>query len=217
MKLIIGNKNYSSWSLRPWILLKHSRIKFDEVRIPLFTSEGDLMLDELCPAKQVPVLYDGRLVLWDSLAICEYIADKFPDKRLLPELAQDRARARAMSAEMHSGFVALRNEHPMNCHRVFPMGPSVAVQADLDRLAVLWQYFENADKPEGEFLCGEFSIVDAMFAPVAWRAKGYGLSISPVFERWSTAMMALPAMQQWVDEGASEHWRVESTEMIGVL
>jgi len=87
VRLVIGNKNYSSWSLRPWILLKQARIKFDEVRIPLFTNEGDRLLEELCPAKQVPVLYDGRLVLWDSLAICEYLADKFPDKKLLPLLA----------------------------------------------------------------------------------------------------------------------------------
>lgn len=217
MHLYVTYKRYSSWSLRPWLAMKVANIAFTDSVLPF---DHDDSLDKLAakhgiPAT-VPVLeHDGQMI-WDSLAILEYLADCYPEKNLWPSDKKLRALARSASAEMHSGFVALRSEHPMNCHRVFPMTPSPAVQADLNRLAVIWQHFDKADKPAGDFLCGEFSIVDAMFAPVAWRAKGYGLSISPSFECWSKALMALPAMQIWIKEGAQESWRVEATEQIGL-
>ena len=217
MHLYVTYKRYSSWSLRPWLAMKVSDIPFTDSVLPF---DHDDSLEKLAaqhgiPAT-VPVLENDGQMIWDSLAILEYLADSYPEKNLWPSNAKLRALARSASAEMHCGFMALRGEHPMNCHRVFPMTPTAAVQADLDRLAVLWQHFDKADKPAGEFLCGEFSIVDAMFAPVAWRAKGYGLTISPAFNRWSKALMALPAMQQWVNEGAQETWRVAATEEIGI-
>lgn len=217
MHLFITYKRYSSWSLRPWLLLKTCGISFDETLLPF---EHDNSLDELAkqhgiPAK-VPVLaHQGRMI-WDSLAIMEYLAERAPDKSMWPTDPGLRALARSASSEMHGGFMALRGEHPMNCHRVHAMQPSAAVQLDLDRLAVLWQQFADLEKTDGDFLFGEFGIVDAMFAPVAWRVKGYQLSVSPQFQRWSDALMALPAMQQWVDEGAAEQWRVEEYEQIGL-
>lgn len=175
----------------------------------------DKLADKYGIPSTVPVLEHNGQMIWDSLAILEFLADHHPEKKLWPTDQKLRALARSASAEMHSGFTALRGEHPMNCHRVVAMQPSVAVQADLQRLAVIWQHFDKIDKPVGHFLCGDFSIVDAMFAPVAWRAKGYGLNISSSFTAWSNAMMALPAMDQWTAEGALETWRVEETENIG--
>ncbi|MEM7259470.1 MAG: glutathione S-transferase N-terminal domain-containing protein, partial [Pseudomonadota bacterium] len=163
----------------------------------------------------VPVLEHDGQIIWDSLAIMEYLADLHPHKNLWPLDSSLRAVARCASAEMHSGFVSLRSEHPMNCHRIQPMTPSAEVQANLNRLADIWAHFATIDRPDGDFLCGDFSIVDAMFAPVAWRARGYQLKISDHFDQWSKAIMALPAMQQWVAEGALEQWRVEDTERIG--
>ncbi|MGB0865687.1 MAG: glutathione S-transferase [Granulosicoccaceae bacterium] len=217
MHLYLGYKRYSSWSLRPWLAMIATGIPFNETVLPFAhdNSLTDLATLHRIPAT-VPVLEHEGQIIWDSLAILEYLAETYPEKQLWPTEPHLRILSRSACAEMHSSFTALRNEHPMNCHRVFPMRPSPAVQADLDRLAELWQHFEDAEKPAGNFLCGPFSLVDAMFAPVAWRAVGYQLSISPAFERWSEALMALPAMQQWVQEGAKETWRYESTEQIGL-
>jgi len=216
MHLYIGYKRYSSWSLRPWLAMTVAGIPFDETVLAFAHNDSLKRFAEkhAVPAR-VPVLENNGQLIWDSLAILETIAELYPDKKLLPADAKLRAMARSACAEMHSGFAALRDEHPMNCHRVVSMTPSSAVQADLDRLAFIWQHFENMDKPTGDFLCGEFSIVDAMYAPVAWRAIGYQLTISPLFERWSQSVMQLPAMQKWVEEGALEAWRVEETETTG--
>jgi len=138
-----------------------------------------------------------------ALAILEFLADRYPEKHLWPVDPTLRALARSACAEMHSGFAALRIEHPMNCHRVHAMSPSSAVQENLDRLAAIWQHFDSAEKPPGNFLCGEFTIADAMFAPIVWRAKGYQLRISESFDHWSKAVMALPAMDEWVKDGVS--------------
>ncbi len=212
MRLIIGNKNYSSWSLRPWILLKHARIKFEEVRIPLFTNEGERMLDELCPAKQVPVLYDDRLVLWDSLAICEYIADKYPAKKLWPVDAVDRARARAMSAEMHSSFQALRNNMPMNCRReVKDFEPDLETEIDIDRIV---QLFEQALlDSKGPWLFGHYTVADAMFAPVASRFKTYGVKAPQVTQRYFDKVLNDASMKQWYEEASHENEIIERAEI----
>lgn len=212
MRLIIGNKNYSSWSLRPWILLKHARIKFEEVRIPLFTNEGERMLDELCPAKQVPVLYDDRLVLWDSLAICEYIADKYPAKKLWPVDAVDRARARAMSAEMHSSFQALRNNMPMNCRReVKDFKPDLETEIDIDRIV---QLFEQALlDSKGPWLFGHYTVADAMFAPVASRFKTYGVKAPQVTQRYFDKVLNDASMKQWYEEASHENEIIERAEI----
>lgn len=212
MRLVIGNKNYSSWSLRPWILLKHARIKFDEVRIPLFTNKGELMLDELCPAKQVPVLYDDRLVLWDSLAICEYIADKYRDKKLLPEHSIDRARARAMSAEMHSGFQALRENMPMNCRRVVDgFNPDLETQMDIQRII---QLFEQAlHDTKGPWLFGHYTVADAMFAPVVSRFKTYGVAAPALTQEYFNRVLNDASMKQWYEDASHESEVIDKAEI----
>ena len=217
MHLYITYKRYSSWSLRPWLAMKVNGTPFSDTVLP-YAHDDSLAVfaaTHKVPAT-VPVLeHDGQMI-WDSLAIMEFLADAYPQKNLWPREQKLRALARSASAEMHCGFAALRSEHPMNCHRVQAMEPSPAVQANLHRLAGIWQLFDDADTPEGEFLCGEFGIVDAMFAPIAWRARGYQLKISDSFQRWSDGIMALPAMAEWVKDGQAESWRVEETERVGV-
>jgi len=212
MRLVIGNKNYSSWSLRPWILLKHARIKFEEVRIPLFTSEGDRLLEELCPAKQVPVLYDGQLVLWDSLAICEYVADKHPGKKLWPEADADRARARAMSAEMHSGFQALREKMPMNCRRrVAEFQPDLQTEIDIDRIVQLLEQALMDSK--GPWLFGHYTVADAMYAPVVTRFQTYGIVAPPKTRSYFEKVLDDSSMKQWFEEALHETEIIETAEI----
>ncbi len=218
MHLYIGYKRYSSWSLRPWLAMQATGIEFTETVLPFDHDNSLIQLaaEHGIPAKVPMLKHEGKMI-WDSLAVLEFLADTYPEKNLWPCDPALRALARSACAEMHSGFIALRSEHPMNCHRVFPMKPSSAVQTDLDRLATLWQHFEKVSNPKGEFLFGEFGIVDAMFAPVAWRCIGYDLNISPAFEHWSKSLMALPAMQKWIGEGARESWRVEASEQVGLV
>ena len=217
MHLYITYKRYSSWSLRPWLAMKVAGIAFEDTVLPYGHDDSLTQFAKThnVPAT-VPVLEHNGQMIWDSLAILEYLADTWPQKHLWPQQTKLRALARSACCEMHCGFSALRTEHPMNCHRIHPMTPSAEVQADLDRIAAIWQHFDKAEKPEGEFLCGEFSIVDAMFAPIAWRAKGYQLTISDSFSRWSETIMALPAMAEWVTDGEAESWRVEETEQTGL-
>lgn len=197
--------------------MKVAGVPFEETLLPF--AHGDSLnrfaAEHRVPAT-VPVLEHNGRMIWDTLAIMEYLAEQYPDKNLWPVDDDLRVLARCASAEMHSGFIALRSEHPMNCHRIHRMTPSAAVRADLDRLAVIWQRFNEEKKPCGDFLCGEFCIVDAMFAPVAWRAKGYGLTISDEFASWSEKVLALAAMDEWLTDGAQEAWRVEETEQIGL-
>lgn len=214
MHLYLTYKRYSSWSLRPWLVMKVFDIPFEESLLPF--AHGDSLKQfanrHRIPAT-VPVLEENGHIIWDSLAIMEYLAEKHPAKNLWPANERLRAMARSASAEMHSGFVALRTEHPMNCHRIVPVAPSAAVAEDLKRLAQMWAVFAEIKKPVGDFLCGEFGIVDAMFAPVAWRVKGYALTVSEQFDQWSKAVMALPAMDEWVADGAQEEWRVAASEL----
>ena len=212
MRLIIGNKNYSSWSLRPWILMRHARVRFDEVRIPLFTREGEQMLEELCPARQVPVLYDGRLTLWDSLAICEYVADRFDDKQLWPEDAASRARARAMSAEMHSSFQVLRSTMPMNCRRIVDdFEPDLDTRIDINRVV---QLIEQAlDDSGGPWLFGRYSVADAMFAPVASRFRTYQVPAPSSTQAWFEQVLADESMKRWYRDAEHEVEIIDRAEV----
>ena len=218
MHLYIAYKNYSSWSLRPWIAMKVAGIPFDETILPFYHDDS---LDKLgeryqIPA-QVPVLVDKEMPIWDSLAILEKLAEDFPDRGLWPEDAALRSLARSAAAEMHSGFVPLRSTCPMNCRtkKRLPEANLAVVQGDLQRLAEIWTHFELADKPAGDFLCGHFSNVDAMYAPVMWRIHGYGLHVSRAFSRWIDAMLGLPAMQEWLASAQQEAWVIDSYEAAG--
>ena len=218
MKLVIGNRNYSSWSLRPWILMRHAGLEIEEVRIPLATEEGERMKAEWCPAGKVPVLHDGPLVLWDSLAICEYVADKVDDPALWPREVSLRAEARAMSAEMHSGFSALRRAMPMNCRRVVEgFEPDFDTRVDIDRLVDLFETALSRGRSSGgPWLFGGYSVADAMFAPIASRFRTYAISTPPDTRAWIEATLADPPMREWYAAAAAEPEVIERSEVADV-
>lgn len=209
MHLYIAYKNYSSWSLRPWIAMKVAGIPFNETILPFYHDESLRIFaeEEGTPAK-VPVLKDQGRTIWDSLAIMEYLADHYPEAKLWPSDPSLKALARCAAAEMHSGFMALRGEFPMNCRVNVTVEPSEATKKNLQRLAQIWEKFAEHDKPEGDFLCGHFTIVDAMYSAVMWRVTGYGLPVSEHFSHWSNAMLALPAMQEWLASAQAEPWNI---------
>lgn len=204
-RLVIGDKNLSSWSLRPWLLMRQFGVEFKEIPLPLDTPEFAARIGEYSPTGQVPVLWDGDLQIWDSLAICEYVNERWLDGAGWPADPDVRAQARSAAAEMHSGFVALRRQLPMKTCRL-PGGASwdSAAQHDIDRIQGLWAWLRTHCGRDGPFLCGEFGIVDAMFAPVAVRFAGYGVpTIAPVSE-YMEALESLPALRQWRADAAAE-------------
>ncbi len=203
-KLIIGNKNYSSWSLRPWILLKETGIAFEEQRIPLHTETTRSTVLQLSPAGKVPIYIDNGLTIWDSLAICEYINDKYPDKHCWPTDMQDRARARAISNEMHSGFPTIRNTLFMSCRtRIVYTNISPKLEEELERVRQIWRDCRSRN-PDGPFLFGRFTIADAMYAPMVCRFLAYGIKVGAAEQAYMDAMLALPSLKQWMQDGAAE-------------
>jgi glutathione S-transferase len=215
LRLVIGNKHYSSWSLRPWLLLRHHGIAFEEVRLALDTPEFAGEIAALSPTRRVPVLHHDALVVWDSLAICEYVSETFLDGRGWPAGREARARARSAAAEMHSGFGELRAQLPMNCSRT-PDGYrwDAAAQADIDRVQALWRELRDRHGAGGGFLCGDFGIVDAMFAPVAVRFRGYGPSLEPESARYVETILSLPAMREWIEAAIGEPERLAKYEQL---
>jgi glutathione S-transferase len=209
LTLVIGNKTYSSWSLRPWLFLKQMGVEFQEVRIPLYVDNSTALIKANSPSGKVPVLHDGELRVWDSLAICEYVNEKYLNSTGLPADLNTRAVARALCAEMHSGFLALRHEYVMNCRRnVTTVTPSEAAQYDIARIGEIWRDCRQHYGQAGEWLFGEFSMVDAMFAPIAFRFSGYGIPVGEVEQRYINSLLALPAMQEW------QHAARQETEVL---
>ena len=205
LTLVIGNKNYSSWSLRPWIWLKQAGVAFAERRVPLFTETMEADLAPYFSGNKVPVLIDGDAVIWDSLAILEYLAERFPHAPGWPEDRMARAMARSVSAEMHSGFFELRDALPMNCRKRFPEYPiRPAVQADIDRIAAIWERARAGYGASGPWLFGGFSIADAMYAPVVFRLWGYDVKLRGVVRDYVEHFLAQPAMQAWKAAGEAE-------------
>lgn len=199
LKLVIGNKAYSSWSLRPWLLMRQAGIAFEELRVSLYAPDAQRHLLQHSPAGKVPVLKDADLVIWDSAAICEYLAEKYPQHRLWPADTRARAHARAISAEMHSGFTNLRSAMPMNVRREIPgraVTPEVA--AEIARISAIWNDCRSREPQGGAFLFGAFSIADAMYAPVVSRFRTYGVVLNGAAAAYAAQMHALPAMQQWI-------------------
>src|ERR1700732_3177578 len=193
LKLVIGNKNYSSWSMRPWLALRANNIPFDEVFIPLYTGEADKQrILSFTHSGKVPALIDGDVTIWDSLAIIEYLAERLPETRLWPEDRASRAHARSISAEMHSGFAALRNECGMNLRR--PVGAitlSAEARANIARIQEIWTECRERFGRAGPFLFGAFGGADAMFAPVVHRFRTYAIPVTPEVQRYLDAMMDL--------------------------
>jgi glutathione S-transferase len=213
LKLYIGNKNYSSWSMRPWVLLTQAGIAFEEVmaRFDSFAPDSDFkkIIGPVSPVGKVPALVDGDLVVWDTLAIAEYLAEKFPDKQLWPADIQARARARSICAEMHSGFAALRSACPMNIEASLPeigqlaWRDKPAVRADVARLVAMWS--ELLAQHGGSMLFGGFSVADAYFAPVVMRLKGYALPVPDDIAAYMGRVCALPGVKAWVQGALAEH------------
>jgi glutathione S-transferase len=216
IKLVIGNKNYSSWSMRPWLALRAGAIAFDEIFIPLYTGEADKKrLLAYTESGKVPVLIDGDVTVWDSLAIIEYAAERFPQARLWPEDRASRAYARSISAEMHSGFAALRNECGMNLHR--PVGAiplSAQARADIARIQQIWTDCRKRYGKSGPFLFGAFSGADAMFAPVVHRFRIYAIEVEPEVRDYMAAMTALPAFEEWTRAGLAETLIIDKFETV---
>ena len=215
LKLVIGNKNYSSWSMRPWLALRANAIAFDEVFIPLYTdnkADKDRILGFTLSGK-VPALIDGDVTIWDSLAILEYLAEKFPEKKLWPQDSASRAHARSISAEMHSGFAALRNECGMNLHRaVRAIALSDDARANVARVQEIWS--ECHRRYGGPFLFGPFSAADAMYAPVVHRFRTYAIEVLPGARQYVQAMTLLPAFQQWTRDALAETLVIERFETV---
>jgi len=205
LTLVIGNKNYSSWSLRPWLVLKQASIPFTEIHISLYTPESRAKILEHSPAGKVPVLHDGAVTVWDSLSIGEYLAECFPEKQLWPRDSTARAVARSVSAEMHSGFAALREHMSMNCRKQLPgKGRTPQSLKDVERIRALWNDCRGRFGAGSDFLFGTFSIADAMYAPVALRFVTYAVELDPVSAAYVKTITTLPAIQQWVAEAKAE-------------
>ncbi len=205
LTLVIGNKNYSSWSLRPWLVLKQAGIPFDEIRISLYREESRGHIKRHSPSGKVPTLINNGMTVWESLAICEYLAEKFPDKEFWPVDPTARAVARAVAAEMHAGFSALRNHMCLNCRQYLPgKGRTPEVLKDIARISALWNDCRSQFGDGGDFLFGRFGIADAMYAPVALRFVTYGVDLDPVSVTYVKTITSLPAIQQWVAEARAE-------------
>lgn len=203
--LVIGNKAYSSWSLRPWLLMKQAGIGFAEVRLSLYEEGAKQKVLQYSPAGKVPVLKDGDLTIWDSLAIFEYLAEKFPEKQLWPGETAARARARSISAEMHSGFTGLRTQMPMNVRReITGRARTAEIDADILRIEAIWNDCRGRFGTRGPFLFGAFCIADAMYAPVVSRLRTYGVALDGAAARYAEAIHALPAMQEWIAGARAE-------------
>ncbi|MGA2995214.1 glutathione S-transferase family protein [Bradyrhizobium sp.] len=216
LKLVIGNKNYSSWSMRPWLALRAGNIPFEEAVIPLYTGAADKQrILDVSRSGKVPILVDGDVTVWDSLAIIEYIAERFPEKRLWPEHPADRAHARSVCAEMHSGFAALRNECGMNLHR--PVGAielSADARANVARIEEIWGECRDRHAQSGPFLFGDFGAADAMFAPVVHRFRTYAVAVTKETQRYMETMMAFPAFAEWTKAGLAETMVIEKFEAV---
>ena len=229
MQLYIGNKNYSSWSLRPWLAMRQAGIAFEEVKLRLsFEADSPFKraLAQVAPSGKVPVLVDDGFAVWDTLAIAEYVAEKFPGRALWPEDPLLRARARSMCAEMHSGFGSLRQHCPMNIEAELPeIGPRLmreqpGVAADLQRIVEMWQQalrptaapLAGRPRSDGAFLLGRFGIVDAYFAPVCARIRSYALPVPADIAAYVAAVHDVPAMREWCAEARTEHDYVADDE-----
>lgn len=215
LTLVIGNKSYSSWSMRAWMLLEGFGIPFEEVVIPLYVDGSKEQILRHTPSGKVPVLIDGDRHVWDSLAICEYVAEKFPQLAIWPKDAGARALARSMSAEMHSSFQALRQQCGMVVHRTKgPVDFSADTLADIARIESMWAFSRKKYGQGGPFLFGGFSAVDAMYAPVVCRFDIYRPKVSAATRAYMDAVMATPAWKKWMAGASAETWRIPRFETL---
>ena len=212
LTLYVGNKNYSSWSMRPWVLLKQGNIRFEEVSVRFDSfdagSQFKTTVNAITPNGKVPVLVDDGLTVWDTLAIAEYVAEQYPQAKLWPADRAARARARSLCAEMHAGFTQLRSHCPMNIEASLPdVGALIwrdqaGVRADVARIVAMWSALLT--EHGGPMLFGAFSVVDAYYAPVAMRLRTYALPVPPEITAYMERLCALPGVKAWIDEALAE-------------
>jgi len=213
LKLILGNKNYSSWSLRPWIAMRQTGMTFEEEIIPLYEPGSREKILHYSPAGKVPILIDGDVAIWESLAILEHLAEKFPKAALWPADEAARAHGRAIAAEMHAGFGALRRHCPMNMRRrrrKLALTPEVV--EDVRRIEVIWTECRERFGRGGPFLLGGFSVADAMYAPVVSRFYSYDIGVGSAAEAYMATVMSLPAWKEWESAGEREPWVMPGNE-----
>lgn len=215
MRLVIVNKAYSSWSLRPWLLMTHFAIPFDETVIPMGRPDTRARILEVSPTGKCPALIDGEIVVWESLAIVEYLAESRPETPIWPRDKAARAHARALANEMHGGFSALRNHCPTQFLRpVRKIALTPEVEADVARIEAAWAGARTRFGAGGPYLFGEFSAADAMFAPVVNRFHTYDVAVRPATRAYMDAIMALPAWKAWIAGAEGEPWRMESYDRV---
>jgi len=202
MELVIGNKNYSSWSLRPWLLLSHFDIPFEEIKVLLFEENTHQRLAEYSPTFKVPVLIDNDITVWDSLAICEYISEAYLNGKGWPGSLHDRAICRAYCSEIHSGLEALRNAMPMNCRATRRVHFDEQTLKDIHRVDGMWE--DALNRHDGDWLFGEFSIADCMFAPVVSRFATYQTEVSDTSQQYIDRVLTLPSMRRWYEAALKE-------------
>lgn len=213
LKIMLGNKNYSSWSLRPWVVLKQLAVPFEEKVIPLDQPNTAEEIGKYSPSGRLPLLIDGETTVWDSLAICEYLNERFPDRKLWPVDPEARATARSISAEMHSGFAAVRQNLPMKFRESFPdtrLQPDV--KAEVDRIIEIWNDCRRRFGAGGPFLFGAFSIADAMYAPVVSRFKTYSVPLEGSAASYAETIWKLPQIQEWLAAARAETYRMPRYE-----
>ncbi len=213
LKLAIANKNYSSWSMRPWVLLTQAGIAFEEIQLKFSDSAKVVGIEPYSPTRQVPVLIVDGEPVWDSLAIGEAVAELFPQKQLWPADARARQIARSICAEMHAGFRNLRGAMPMNIRASLPgKGMSPEVQRDIDRIVEIWESCRARYGKGGELLFGQFTVADAFYAPVATRFLTYAVTLPPAAQRYADALLALPAVRDWMAQARRESEFVRADE-----
>lgn len=213
LRLVIANKLYSSWSLRPWLVMRAFGIPFEETVIPLRTADSKRLIGEYSPSGKVPVLIDSDVRIWESLAIVEYIAEKFPEMAIWPNDGAARAHARSISNEMHGGFLPLRQAYPMNLAKKFSTQPmSDELRANITRIEQLWRETGSEFGIDGDFLFGPFCAADAMFAPVVTRLDTYQIPVAADTRVYMDAVLAHPAFLEWKQAALAEPWTIADYE-----
>lgn len=218
LTLIIGNKNYSSWSLRPWVFMKQHQIEFDEIRIPLFTDKTREALEPYSSDYKVPILQvdtvDEKYEVWDTLSILEYLSETYLQSRGWPASVKARAIARSISCEMHSSYFNMRSELPMNCRKSFRnIKLSPAAKREIDRIKSLWRQCRTEFGANGEWLFGDYSIADAMFAPVALRFAGYNIPLDSMEQAYVNSVLQQAYIIEWIEAGKAEKEIIEEDEI----
>lgn len=210
LQLVIGNKTYSSWSMRPWLVLKHFEIPFEEILVKLDQPDTRQEILKYSPSAKVPALIDDGFLVWESMAIIDYLAEKFPDKKIYPDEMKSRTRMRSLCLEMHSGFAAMREHLSFHAKKHFPNFDTSKAQKDIERVKEIWS--ECLENSKGPFLFGEFGAIDAMFAPVVGRFKTYDVSLKGPLLEYSNKVMILPAVREWYTGALQENFIAEDHE-----